>query len=413
MIFLAIGMPSGQCRLRDRASDRRPSGFSSPTSRARPELQHRLGERYQESSAEHRRLVEAALRRALRRRRRSPDRILLRRLYASAPRGSGWRRSAARDRRARRGPTPRRSRSGWASTRATRGRRRPLRRPRGLTYRAHLRLCARGAGPAVLLRSRAPLRPRAATAPEKPRLRISSRTSTDPEPISQLIVDGLPSQFPAARDRSGTFSAKSGSLRRAGGLRARRDRVVWPSSCFTSGRLGRRRYHLASRLRPASRTRSSDAIDLGFKSNLIAAGESTSGSSIRRQHAAEDRPVSERGRPASLSARVGAGDPFGLAVGREPCGSLFSAGPARSCSSSAPTSATCERDPLRGGGGCSRPLAAASSRRRRWRRLGARPLRGRAMADRSRRVDERGSSPMASTRSRSPSGSARSGSQGL
>ena len=102
-------------RSRCRAA-RSPS--CSPTSRARPSSEGRIGrERYADARERHRQLLRDAWAAQRRRRAGHRGRFVLRRLPRGAARGRGGRRRPAGAGRANRGPTTPRSGSGWASTR--------------------------------------------------------------------------------------------------------------------------------------------------------------------------------------------------------------------------------------------------------------------------------------------------------
>jgi streptogramin lyase len=137
-----------------------------------------------------------------------------------------------------------------------------------------------------------------------------------PEPISQLVIDGLPSQFPRLRTEAKPDTRKrlllaAGALVAAGGIAGA---VVAFTGGGSSG---------LSEIGPTSvgvidsKTNTLvDEIPLGFKSSLIAAGEGyvwivdPQGSTLWR--------IDPRTRSAStIGIAVGAGAvPFGIAVGR-------------------------------------------------------------------------------------------------
>jgi class 3 adenylate cyclase/streptogramin lyase len=138
-----------------------------------------------------------------------------------------------------------------------------------------------------------------------------------PEPISQLVVDGLPSQFPPLRSEAAPSRRKwlliavavlllVGAI--AGGV------IALTSGGSSSVEVGPTSLAVID---PGS-NKVVDAIDLGFKSNLIAAGEGSvwvvdpKGSTLIKIDP-RSRKVVGRG----IGLGVGAGVvPFGLAVGQ-------------------------------------------------------------------------------------------------
>jgi class 3 adenylate cyclase/streptogramin lyase len=135
-----------------------------------------------------------------------------------------------------------------------------------------------------------------------------------PEPISQLVVDGLPSQFPPLKTKIGW---------------SRRTKVLLSTGCIllaaaiagsvvalTGGSSGSVEVGPTSLavIDPKSNT-VVDAVDLGFRSNLIAAGEGyvwvldPDGSTIRRVD-----PHSREVKVIAIPAGVGV-KPFGIAAG--------------------------------------------------------------------------------------------------
>jgi class 3 adenylate cyclase/streptogramin lyase len=138
---------------------------------------------------------------------------------------------------------------------------------------------------------------------------------SEAEPISQLVVDGLPSQFPPLRTEAAPSRRKWLLVAAAGLLLV--GAIVGAVVALTGGGSG------SVEVGPTSlavidpeTSRVVDAIDLGFKSNLIAAGEgfvwvvdSTGGTLTK---------IDPRGRNVvrSFGIAVGAGDvPFGVAAG--------------------------------------------------------------------------------------------------
>jgi class 3 adenylate cyclase/streptogramin lyase len=134
-----------------------------------------------------------------------------------------------------------------------------------------------------------------------------------PEPISQLVVDGLPSQFPRLRteatpDRRKQLLLAAGALLVAGAIAGA---VVALAGGGSSATVGPTSLAIVD---PRS-NRVSDAIDIGFKSHLIAAGAghiwvvNPTGSTLLK---IDPRTHSVQ----TIGIAVGAGDvPFGLAVG--------------------------------------------------------------------------------------------------
>ena len=135
----------------------------------------------------------------------------------------------------------------------------------------------------------------------------------EPEPISQLVVDGLPAQFPplrteAAPSRRRWFLLAGGSVFLAGVLAVA---ILAFAGGGSSVKVGPNSLAV---INPTS-NKVVDAVDLGFKSNLIAAGEGfvwvvdPKGSTLRR--------IDPRTHEVdTFGIAVGAGDvPFGLAAG--------------------------------------------------------------------------------------------------
>jgi class 3 adenylate cyclase/streptogramin lyase len=138
----------------------------------------------------------------------------------------------------------------------------------------------------------------------------------EPEPISQLVVDGLPSQFPSPRTEAAPSRRKPLLLAAAGLLIAGAIAgIVIPLTSSGSGSVMVGPTSLA--VIDLHSNKVVHAIDLGFKSNLIAAGEGyvwvvdPQGSTLwkidpRTRRVAKIFPLA-----------VGAGDvPFGLALGK-------------------------------------------------------------------------------------------------
>ena len=179
------------------------------------------------------------------------------------------------------------------------GRRRPIRGPGRLARRACLRLCPRRPGAACRP-------PPARSCPTTIGAGLRNLGSyqlkdfAEPEPIAQLVVDGLPAQFPPLRTEAAPSRRKRADRRGRRRRARRRDRhrcrrrtrgggdsvAVGPTSVAV--------------IDPAS-NKVVHAVDLGFKSNLIAAGEGyvwvvdPNGSTLWRidPHTRETKPTSE------------------------------------------------------------------------------------------------------------------------
>lgn len=185
----------------------------------------------------------------------------------------------------------------------------------GLAVSRAARICASAHGGQVLLSSsvRALLSDHEQTA-LRSLGRYRLKDFTEPEPISQLVVDGLPLQFPplrteAAPSRTRWLLVAAGVLLAsaiAGVL------VALTSSGSASVKIGPTSLAVID---PKS-NKVTHAIDLGFKSNLIAAGEGyvwvvdPNGSTLWKIDPSNDRVAK------IFPLAVGAGEvPFGLTVG--------------------------------------------------------------------------------------------------
>lgn len=184
----------------------------------------------------------------------------------------------------------------------------------GLAVSRAARVCASAHGGQVLLSSSA-----RALMSDHDRTVLRSLGSyrlkdfAEPEPISQLVVDGLPSQFPPIRTEA-VSSRKTRLLLVAGGLLLASVAAL-AIIVFTSGGGSVEVSPTSLAVIDPDSNEVTDAIDLGFKSNLIAAGEEhvwvvdPTGSTLRKIDP-QERSVS------IFSLAVGAGDlPFGVAVG--------------------------------------------------------------------------------------------------
>jgi class 3 adenylate cyclase/streptogramin lyase len=136
---------------------------------------------------------------------------------------------------------------------------------------------------------------------------------TRPEPISQLVMDGLPSQFPPLRTEAAPSRRKwlfaAAAVLLAGATAGALFAVSGGGSSVTVGPTD------LAVIDPDS-SKVVRAIELGFNSNLIAAGEDyvwvvdPTGSTLRKIDPRERRVT------AVFSLSVGAGEvPYGLAVG--------------------------------------------------------------------------------------------------
>jgi len=141
------------------------------------------------------------------------------------------------------------------------------------------------------------------------------RDFEEPEPISQLIVDGLPSQFPSLRTEAASPLRKQ--LLLAAGVVVAVGAIAGALLAFTSGGSSSVKVGPTSLavIDPKS-NRIVDAIDVGFRSNLIAAGEGSiwlvdpQGSTLVKIDPATRKIV------GTIGIAVGAGAiPFGLAAG--------------------------------------------------------------------------------------------------
>jgi class 3 adenylate cyclase/streptogramin lyase len=135
----------------------------------------------------------------------------------------------------------------------------------------------------------------------------------EPEPISQLIVDGLPSQFPPIRTEA--VSTRKTRLLLVAAALLLASLAALAIVVFTSGGGSVEVGPTSLAVIDADSNEVTDAIDLGFKSNLIASGEGhvwvvdPTGTTLRKIDPQERRVT-------IFSLGVGAGDvPFGVAVG--------------------------------------------------------------------------------------------------
>ena len=164
----------------------------------------------------------------------------------------------------------------------------------------------------------------------------------EPEPISQLIVDGLPSQFPPIRTEAVSSRKTRLLLVGAGLLLAAMAAVAIVT--FTSGGGSVEVGPTSLAVIDPDSNEVTDAIDLGFKSNLIAAGEGhvwvvdPTGSTLRKIDPQERRvTASSRSESAPGTCRSAWQSAW------EPCGSPSTGGRGSSCSSSGPRWARCGR----------------------------------------------------------------------
>jgi len=185
----------------------------------------------------------------------------------------------------------------------------------GLAVARAARVCASAHGGQVLLSSSA-----RALLSDHDRSSLKSLGSyrlkdfSEPEPISQLVVDGLPAQFPPLRTEAAASSRRRWIVAAVAVLVAAV--AVGVAAVVLTGGGGSVQVSPTSVavIDPAS-NKVMHAIDLGFKSNLIAAGEGyiwvvdPNGSTLRRIDP-ETREVK------TFGIAVGAGAiPFGLAAG--------------------------------------------------------------------------------------------------
>ena len=276
------------------------------------QLQHRLGERYQEVVGEHRRLVEAAFAEhggvVVDRQTESFFAVFTRARHAAQAAAEAQHALAEHE---------------WPDAAQVKVRMGIHSgdpevagdRYVGLAVSRTARVCAAAHGGQVLLSSSA-----RALLSDHDRTALRSLGSyqlkdfEEPEPISQLVVDGLPSQFPPLR----TEAAPS-----------RRKRILLAAGILAAGAIAGAAVALTSEgsasvdvgptslavVDPESNA-VSDAIDLGFKSSLIAAGlgyvwmVDPNGSTLWKIDPRTREVVSR------IGIAVGAGViPFGLAVG--------------------------------------------------------------------------------------------------
>ena len=133
----------------------------------------------------------------------------------------------------------------------------------------------------------------------------------EPEPISQLVLDGLPSQFPPLRTEAAPSHRKWLLAATAALVLA----IVLAAVVLTRGEGSLQVGPTSVAVIDPKSNKVVDAVDLGFKSNLIAAGEGytwvvdPNGATLRRIDP-ETREVK------TFGVSVGAGEiPFGLAAG--------------------------------------------------------------------------------------------------
>ena len=200
-------------------------------------------------------------------------------------------------------------------------RRRPIRGPSRLARGACVRLCPRWPGavcrvpPASWGRGRGRRRRRS-----QARLLSAQGLRSEPEPLFQLDIEGLPSKFPPLRAGAGGVPGGGGGV--AGRARRNRGRGCLATVAvlvFTGGGSGTVEVGSTSLavIDGAKSNKVVDAVDLGFKSNLITTGAGhiwvvdPKGSTLRKID-----PRTHEVKTSSASA-VGAGAiPFGLAGGR-------------------------------------------------------------------------------------------------
>jgi class 3 adenylate cyclase/DNA-binding beta-propeller fold protein YncE len=184
----------------------------------------------------------------------------------------------------------------------------------GLAVSRAARVCASAHGGQVLLSSSA----RALMSDDGTVLRSLGsyrlKDFAEPEPISQLVVDGLPSQFPPIRTEAVSSRKTRLLLVAAGVLLA--SVATLAIAVFTSGGGSVEVSPTSLAVIDPDSNEVTEAIDLGFKSNLIASGEGhvwvvdPAGTTLRKIDPQERRVT------ATFSLAVGAGDrPFGVAVG--------------------------------------------------------------------------------------------------
>jgi class 3 adenylate cyclase/streptogramin lyase len=184
----------------------------------------------------------------------------------------------------------------------------------GLAVSRSARICASAHGGQVLLSSST-----RALLSDHDRTHLRSlgvyrlKDFAEPEPISQLVVDGLPAHFPPLRTEAAP-SRRTRLLQAGAGLLLAGVLVVAIVALTNSGGSVKVGPNSLAVIDPKS-NKVVDAVDLGFKSNLIAAGEGyvwvvdPKGSTLLKidpnTHKVE-----------TIGIAVGAGDvPFGLAAG--------------------------------------------------------------------------------------------------
>ena len=161
----------------------------------------------------------------------------------------------------------------------------------------------------------------------------------EPEPISQLVVDGLPSQFPPIRTEAASSHRRRNLLAAAGLLGGAVVAVAIVAALVSGGGGSVEVSPTALAVVDPETNEVADAIELGFKSNLIAAGEDyvwvvdPNGSTLWKIDPRTTRSRVSGSRSGPVSYRS-ASPP-----GRGRSGSRFSAATDRSCSSSEPRSA--------------------------------------------------------------------------
>jgi class 3 adenylate cyclase/streptogramin lyase len=186
----------------------------------------------------------------------------------------------------------------------------------GLAVSRAARICASAHGGQVLLSSsvRALLSDHEQTA-LRSLGRYRLKDFTEPEPISQLVVDGLPSQFPPPRTEVAPSRRKRIVLAAAVVVLA--GAIAGVAAALTAGGSSVKVGPTSLAVIDPKSNKVTKAIDLGFKSNLIAAGEGfvwvvdPQGSTLWKID-----PRSRRVK-SIFPLAVGAGEvPFGLAVGQ-------------------------------------------------------------------------------------------------
>ena len=162
----------------------------------------------------------------------------------------------------------------------------------------------------------------------------------EPEPISQLVVDGLPAHFPPLRTEEEPHPVGTGLMITGAAVILAAVLAVTIVAFMRDGGSVAVGPTSVAEIDPTS-NKVGPAVDLGFKSNLIASGEGyvwvvdPNGSTLWR--------IDPRTRETTnFGIAVGAGAiPFGLAAGQVPLGSQCLAERKKWCSNWGLTSATC------------------------------------------------------------------------